>query len=287
MPLGSLLRPPLMSDTDCGESPISLPIPDSDHPAASSSVIRLAHALMCADSTVFREADQRHSVTDFRKHHRMETIGQRLRAERERQGITRAELARHMNVAVSTLSDLELDESKSTTKLHLAAERLGLNPRWLETGRGKKLAATVSVDVEWADILASSQQVSLGDGAEAQEYAETHRLKFRADSLARQGLHADKLVVYYAKGDSMEPRIRRGDAILFDTSDTRPADGVIYVIEWRGELYAKRANIIDGTIYFESDNTAGDHSWRKPRRTDDPKQPIHVLGRVRWIGSWE
>jgi phage repressor protein C with HTH and peptisase S24 domain len=129
--------------------------------------------------------------------------------------------------------------------------------------------------------------VSAGDGADAQEYAETYKLKFRADSLRRQGLHAEKLVVYYARGDSMEPRIRKGDAIMFDTSDTRPIDDTIYVVQFQGALYAKRANMIDGKVYFQSDNPSGDHNWRKPRRMDDPKQPIEVLGRVRWIGSWE
>lgn len=245
-----------------------------------------------ADSTVFRDGSQRHSVTAIRDHCYMETfqtLGQRLRAEREAQGISRADLARHMGVAVSTLSDLELDESKSTTKLHLAAERLRVSARWLETGEGPKQLATQATHepVEWTDILASAQQVSLGDGAEALEYAETHKLKFRADSLRRQGLHADKLVVYYAKGDSMEPRINRGDAIMFDTSDTRPADGCIFIVQWRGELFAKRVNVIDGVVYFESDNPAGDHNWKKPRRMDDSRQPIEVLGRVRWIGSWE
>jgi len=49
----------------------------------------------------------------------------------------------------------------------------------------------------------------------------------------------------------------------------------------------KRCDIIDRIVYFRSDNPDGDHQWKKPRRMEDPAHPIDILGRVRWIGSWE
>lgn len=140
---------------------------------------------------------------------------------------------------------------------------------------------------EWADVEAYLQSASLGDGSVPEEYAETHKLKFRADSLRRQGLKPEKLRVFYGKGDSMLPRIQDGDAVLCDTADTSPEDGRLYAIERDGELFVKRCDIIDRIVYFRSDNAAGDHSWKKPKRYDDPLQPIRILGRVRWIGSWE
>jgi len=89
----------------------------------------------------------------------------------------------------------------------------------------------------------------------------------------------------------MLPRIRDGDAIMFDTRDTRPADEKRFVIQCAGaknsELQVKRCEIIDGIVYFRADNPEGDHNWRKPKRMDDRKNPIQILGRVRWIGSWE
>lgn len=140
---------------------------------------------------------------------------------------------------------------------------------------------------DWTDIVGYAQAVGLGAGAEAEEYAETHKLKFRADSLRRKGLRPHSLAVYYGHGDSMEPRIRAGDAILFDTSDTRPADGGIFIVQLGREIAAKRCEIIDEMVYFRSDNPSGDHTWRKPRRMDNPRNPISIIGRVRWIGSWE
>ena len=68
----------------------------------------------------------------------MKRIGERIREEREIQGITRADLAAFAGIAKTTLSDLEAGASKSSSALHKIAERLGVSPRWLETGQGAK-----------------------------------------------------------------------------------------------------------------------------------------------------
>lgn len=146
-------------------------------------------------------------------------------------------------------------------------------------------------ETDWRDIQGYAQAVGLGDGVEAQEYAETHKLKFRADSLARKRLSARSLAVMYGDGDSMEPRIRSGDAILFDTSDTNPRDEVLFVVQTHGvagnACSVKRCRHFGDDVYFDALNPTGDHLWRKPRKMDDPHHPITIIGRVRWIGSWE
>ncbi|WP_164087194.1 S24 family peptidase [Stenotrophomonas maltophilia] len=150
---------------------------------------------------------------------------------------------------------------------------------------------SVADDSEYADVVGYSQAVGLGAaGAEAEEYAETHSLKFKKTSLRRRGIYGRNLAVYYGKGDSMEPTIEDGDAILFDTSDTRVVDGTLYLIQVHGaanpEYYVKRAEILDGITFFRSDNPNGDHQWQKPRRMDSKREPITVVGRVHWIGGW-
>ena len=74
----------------------------------------------------------------------MQTIGSRIRAEREAQQVSRAELAKYAGIAPTTLSDLELGESKSTTALHKIATRLGLRAEWIETGKGPKHAPALN-----------------------------------------------------------------------------------------------------------------------------------------------
>jgi len=77
---------------------------------------------------------------------------------------------------------------------------------------------------------------------------------------------------------------------LFDTSDQRVVDGELYVVQMEGnanpEIYVKRALVLDGGVYFASDNPQGDHNWRKPRAADSKRSPITVIGRVHWIGGW-
>jgi len=218
----------------------------------------------------------------------METVGDRIKKEREAQGLERADLVRLTKIGYSTIAELENNGMKSTTKLHLIASALGVNANWLATGRLPK--EPVVEDPDWPAIPAYAQAVGLGEGAEADEYAESHKLKFKATSLRRKRLNPKDLCVFYGKGDSMLPRIHDGDAVLFDTGDTTPKHGQIYVIQVHGlgvEYQAKRAMILDGTVYFEALNPSGDHKWQIPRRMDDKKSPIAVVGRVRWIGSWE
>jgi phage repressor protein C with HTH and peptisase S24 domain len=218
----------------------------------------------------------------------METVGERVRQERDAQGLSRPDLAKQTGIGYSTLSELERGGMQTSTRLHVIADALGVSVRWLETGKGMKRAgAKPAEDSDWRDVLGYAQAVGLGSGAEAQEYAETHKLKFRAESLASQRLKPAGLAVMYGDGDSMLPRIHQGDAILFDTADVRPKDHAIFVVQWKGEIYAKRAMILDDVVYFTTDNLAGDHQWKKPKRMDAKREPIQILGRVRWIGSWE
>ncbi len=214
------------------------------------------------------------------------TIGDRIKLAREHRGMSRPQLAEAAGIKYPTLAGIENNDQSATTRLPSLAEALGVSIRWLETGKGPMLA-TDTGDSEWKDVVGYAQAVGAGAGTEVQEYAETHALKFKATSLRRKGLLNRRLAVYYAKGDSMEPRIHSGDAILFDQDDTSPTDDAIYVVRWRGEEYVKRAKVVDDLVLFESDNPAGDHIWRRAKRMDNPKDPIEVVGRVRWIGSWE
>lgn len=154
-------------------------------------------------------------------------------------------------------------------------------------GVNSRPRAATNVDADWDEVRGFAQAVGLGHGAEADEYAEVHKLKFRHGSLQKKRINPSKASVFYGKGDSMMKRIKPGDAVLFDESDTRIVDEKIYIVMWRGEYNAKRAEVLDDIVYFKADNPEGDHNWRKPKRMDDQRNPITVIGRVKWIGSWE
>ncbi|MBB3759241.1 XRE family transcriptional regulator [Xanthomonas arboricola] len=221
------------------------------------------------------------------------TIGDRIKEARKQRGMSRPDLAKASGIKYPTLAGIENNDQTGTTQLPTIADALGVHVRWLQSGIGPRdVSSPPTLDEsDWTDVVGYSQAAGLGaSGAEAVEYAETHSLKFKKNSLRRRGILGRPLAVYYGRGDSMEPTIRDGDAILFDTSDTKVSDGSLYLIQAHGvanpAYYVKRALVLDGVTYFQSDNPVGDHAWRKPRRMDSIREPITVIGRVHWIGGW-
>ena len=71
----------------------------------------------------------------------MDTIGSRVRSERERLGIDRTQLSKLTGVGYTTISELERGGMRTTTKLRLIANALGVSLEWLETGRGAKASS--------------------------------------------------------------------------------------------------------------------------------------------------
>jgi len=204
--------------------------------------------------------------------------------------LTQARLAEACGVKPPSVSNWFSGQSQAIKGKNLlrAAKYLNVRPDWLESGIGPMRPDPR--DHEWADIPAHAQSFGLGEGQEADEYAVTRKLKFRRDSLERQHLQPSALQVAYGTGDSMLPLIRDGAAILFDTSDTTPRDGRVYMIHLPGqrgpEYSAKKCTELLGHIAFEALNPDGDHHWKKPRAMLDPKRPIPVIGRVRWVAAW-
>lgn len=217
----------------------------------------------------------------------METPGDRLRAERIFQGKRQEDAAQAAGVTKQAISNIERGVTKdaSAATLEPIARSYGLSLQWVLSGKGPKYAGESASDADWPDVLGYRQAASLGPGAVPDEYAETHKLKFRADSLRKKHLRPDRLGVVYGKGDSMLPRIRSGDAILFDMADTEPKDGALYVISYKGDLLAKRLSLLGGRWFIESLNQNA-RDYRKPQPIDEFEH-FKIHGRVRWIGSWE
>lgn len=266
-------------------SPMAKPISPRVMPLASSSLMRSDQSFMGDKPTGFRSLAQRHSVTELRNSSTMiETMGDRIRKLREARGIGAKDLASRVKLAYSTLKDLENNHSAGTTKLPAIIRELRTNARYLETGRGDRDAVETE-EPGWTSVTATTQGLALGDGASVEEYAESHKLKFRESSLARKGLRPDKLAVFYGRGDSMEPRIHDGDAILVNTAETKPAHDAIFMVRWEGHFFAKRLKKLGKQWFLCSDN-GSDPKWREPRAIEDDHD-FEIIGRVRWIGSWE
>jgi phage repressor protein C with HTH and peptisase S24 domain len=216
-------------------------------------------------------------------------IGDRLKELRESEQLTQPQMAEIVGTTKQYVSQLEGGKNQTPNGQFLEgwARHFRVSLRWLATGQGPKVTITRrgDGDDDTVDIPGYAHELALGDGSTPEEYAESHKLKFRASSLRRKGLLGRRLEVYYGRGDSMEPRIHDGDAILVDRDDQAPKDGEIFVLEGHGGAMAKRLTNIDGRWFFESDNKA-EPKWRKPTPLDG-KHSYTIVGRVRWIGSWE
>ena len=180
----------------------------------------------------------------------------------------RSELARALGVPYSSIAEIENEEQVASKHSEALAKALRVHHTWLVSGKGPKELPAQDEDGEFRDIKAWKQPIGLGNPAEAaDEYAETHRLKFRADSLARKHLTAASLGVCYGKGDSMQPRIKSGDAILFNRDEHNPVDEVLFVIVCAGvsgnEYNAKKCRIFGKEVFFEALNPSGDHLMAK------------------------
>lgn len=205
--------------------------------------------------------------------------------------MSRTDLSARSGVKYPTLAGIENDDQQSSTFLPDIAAALAVNLDWLRTGKGPRDKTATAPDDPFTEVVAFSAAVGLSDGEEAQEYAATHGLKFRTDSLRRKGLLGADLAVLYGKGDSMEPVIETGDAVLFNRDDTTPRHECLYVVQLPGvnlhdQISVKRAELIGDIVTFRALNPAGDHHWRSPRLMNDRRNPITVVGKVCWVGKW-
>ena len=103
---------------------------------------------------------------------------------------------------------------------------------------------------------------------------------FRKEFLSRIGVNAKKAAMMYVSGDSMTPLICDGDTLLFDTEDTEPREGYIYVCSFGEALMVKRLQMIPGGWQLCSEN----QRYSPTPIQGDELQNFRVHGRVRWFG---
>ena len=149
-------------------------------------------------------------------------------------------------------------------------------------GPGEPYAANDKFDKvpEMADV-----RLAAGDGIENHLEEQTGVMHFRRSFLRAVGADAGKARVVYAKGDSMEPIIRDGAALLVvpneDLTVRDLAAGGVYAINYDGKMIVKTVTRerLSGRWVARSFN---------PSYADIPLEnghPVRVLGQVVWAGA--
>lgn len=127
-------------------------------------------------------------------------------------------------------------------------------------------------------------RLSAGDGIEVHSEDQTGMIQFRRSFLRSVGADGGRARVVYAKGDSMEPVIRDGAALLVVPDEGLTlrdlASGGIYAINYDGKMIVKAVakDRLTGRWVARSFNE---------RYQDVPLEngaPVRVLGRVVWAG---
>lgn len=133
---------------------------------------------------------------------------------------------------------------------------------------------------ELADV-----RLAAGDGIENHEVEQTGVMQFRRSFLLSVGADGGRACVVYAKGDSMEPTIRDGAALLVVPDEGLSlrdlAAGGVYAINYEGKMIVKTLTKDPLTRRWVARSI-------NPKYHDIPLEDgarVRVLGRVVWTGS--
>lgn len=96
------------------------------------------------------------------------------------------------------------------------------------------------------------------------------------DWIARNRYNPDDLIAIEVTGESMEPRLYRGDLVVVNTADKTPADGQVFAVNYEGEAVIKRLTRDAGHWWLTSDNP---DQRRFPRKLCDGAGCL-IVGRV-------
>ena len=128
-------------------------------------------------------------------------------------------------------------------------------------------------------------EVSAGDGATNDQPEQImDRLAFKKTWLDKMNISNKSCRMVYAWGDSMEPGIHDGDAVLVDTSTTAEQfrDG-IWVLRTEDGLIVKRLQRTpEGGIIIISDNEL----YPPIEVKDGGLKSLDLVGRVKAAGAW-
>ena len=235
----------------------------------------------------------------------MKTLADRLNQRMAEIGMTQDRLGELAGVSQTTIFKLCSGKAKETRKLLAISDALGVSPKWLQSGEGPMTGTVetrgffVSANpappigtpiIEWEKpedlpegefviVPRYDLHVAAGNGHVVYEEMEHEQGQaYRTNSIRKLGSKASNLMTVYAKGDSMEPSIYAGDALLVDRGQREVQDRNVYVLRYGHEIRVKRLfKRPDGGLRIVSDNTNG---FPEEVVTAAEMEHIEIIGRV-------
>lgn len=157
------------------------------------------------------------------------------------------------------------------------ARAANVSLQWLATGEGS-MTPTAGMGTLTRVPLYNAAAAS-GDAFAVQDDKQLRPLAFCRKWLGLHGLEARQLVALQVRGNSMEPTIRHGDAVLIDLAQKDLVDGDIYLIRDADAALIRRIQRqLAGKLRVIADNAAYPV-------IESPEKAVRVVGKVVWRGS--
>lgn len=230
----------------------------------------------------------------------MDTIGRRLRAEREAKSLSQQELGAIGGVQKKAQFNYEKGERRPTSDYLQRIAAAGIDIIYVLTGKRaldmltpgqveEAVGATMAdIDEDRFTLIPRyDAQGAAGSGILNTDGPPADHLAFPRDWLARQGLRAQSAFLMTVAGTSMEPTLHDGDLIMVDRARCAPRQRRIYVFTDPGTAGTriKRIELAQGGLTIRSDNPAPDDPLLELHTADTADLVLHsILGEVVWVG---
>ena len=227
----------------------------------------------------------------------MNVIGDRVLKARQRRGITQRRVAEEIGTSASHLSSMEHGRVGISIRTALRiAKCLNVSIEYLagmvdDPRSAREMLAeidTKSAEIcgikkayaETEDISISEIDTSAGAGAVTGDEKITGHVRFPCQWLRNRDLQPAVCRIIRVSGDSMEPTLPNGAAILVNRRSRHLQDGKVFVIRIGDDLVVKRTvRDPEAGWLLVSDNSAKE-IW--PTRAW-PEQ-AQIVGEVKWAG---
>ena len=163
-------------------------------------------------------------------------IGQRLKTEMKKRGISSVELAKRADVKTSFIYDVISGKSgnPSTVKLARVAESLDISLGSL-VGNDEESTHNIAIDPRASDenyVAVSRITVDNSDGVGKIITEQKSEYYYFRKSWISEHLQSDpsNLRMLHINGDSMEPTLQHNDIVLVDTSRRVPSPPGVFVL---------------------------------------------------------
>ena len=159
--------------------------------------------------------------------------------------------------------------------------KYGINPDWIETGKGKMFIAERGGSViapKYRSVPYVKALLCAGDGSFEVDETIRDYWMFKTDWLNHKG-SASHMILIDIYGNSMEPELKNGDTVMIDTSLKDILAGSITAVGIDDTIMVKRIEKHPGKLVLRSDNK----DYEPIYLGLDEMDSFRIIGKVVWI----